>query len=165
MVLEYALSGAYILLMALVALFVWLACDEAGVTWLKGFFATPVALAAVHTVGDCMQTLNLGPEWVQNHLHNLGVCGLATLLSLAGNKKRLSIKVIQVLMRRMSIVAVALTILAILYEILLVTTLKQSSVAKGYSGSLDWIDISAYLVGLALMLANHFAFWFFKLRK
>ncbi len=129
------------------------------------YLITPATLMWIHVIGNAMQEQNTGPEWARNHLHNLGVascCMMAgsVLIPIARYRFRYATYV----QTCMAVAKGALTglflgwsigvVVCCIYEVLMVTSWRTQSLAQGYSGRLDWPDISAYFIGEALMLIN-----------
>lgn len=138
------------------------------------YFLVPAGLVWVHALGEYMQDNNLGPEWAQNHLHNigspgrlLGYIGLAFIFaSVPGkNKNQFTLRAVELVMRA-TIIAWSLGVVGcVLFEIKEVLFFKERLIADGYSGELDVGDLLAYGVGLALVLPNHFFMQPIVLRK
>ena len=133
---------------------------------LASFFILPAILLGVHVYGNTVQELELGPEWIRNHLHNTGVAGISmiwamffTLLSMRPNarftRNQMRIKTARYAMNMSLFYWIFSTCTGVAIEILTVTIWGEDSKAAGYSGELDWFDLSAYAVGLTIVVTNY----------
>ncbi len=130
------------------------------------YLTVPILLMWVHVAGSALQDNNIGPEWAQNHLHNLGAPASAMLFGLIGTQgsinsyiKRTGASIYRATTRALMLGVVkgwTLGVIACIgIEILMVTAMHDDTVRQGYSGATDWIDISAYLIGEALIIINY----------
>ncbi len=136
---------------------------------LTSFFVVPLILLGVHVYGNTVQELQLGPEWIRNHLHNTGVAGLSLIWSQTLSLSRMSsyrglgyaqrrIKTAQTAMNMSLYYWSFSTLTGFGIEILTVTIWGDDYKAKGYSGELDWFDLSAYAIGATIVTLNYL--WF-----
>lgn len=137
---------------------------------LTSYFVLPVALLGVHVYGNTVQELELGPEWIRNHLHNTGVAGLSMIVALiyALVEKQWRYGHLPQAARRIKLARSAMNQVlwywlisagsGISLEIVTATIWDEGAKAAGYSGKLDWFDLSAYLVGALIVTLNHL--WF-----
>jgi hypothetical protein len=131
------------------------------------YMSAPIALMWVHVAGSLLQDNNHGPEWVQNHMHNLGAAAMFMMFGLLRLNKMsdrymrktgrsshyANTKAIMVCVLQGWTVGV---IVGCGIEVLMITALRDSTIQQGYSGALDWFDISAYLVSEALIVLNYY---------
>jgi hypothetical protein len=134
---------------------------------LTSYFVLPVTLLGVHVYGNTVQELELGPEWIRNHLHNTGVAGLSLIVALffvlLEWKKRYNhfesglrrVRVAQSAMNHVLYYWTFSTVFGVGQEIVAVTIWGESSKAAGYSGKLDWFDLSAYAIGMLIVTLNY----------
>ncbi|HKX23706.1 MAG TPA: hypothetical protein VJM46_00565 [Candidatus Saccharimonadales bacterium] len=129
------------------------------------YLIPPVVLMWVHVVGNAMQEQSVGPLWARNHLHNLGVASCMMLVGLwlvpyimrrnAGlSWSAWRIKQAGAVMTGVFAGWTLGTIVCGGYEVLMITIWREQTLAEGYSGSLDWIDMSAYAIAEAIMIIN-----------
>ena len=134
---------------------------------LRTYFIVPIALSALHLVGNEMQEREIGPEWIQDHLHNAGIaagsCSAVAIYLLARGQFKEEWKPgDNPLLAPMTIAFIprwhgAVTLFLILLEVVQVVVNRDSMMARGYSGAVDVGDIVAYLIGFAVIVANHAA--------
>lgn len=134
--------------------------------WVLVYLITPVALMWVHVVGNAMQEQGVGPLWARNHLHNLGVASCLMMVGLwflpyMMRKYMYASYRVQRMKQTDSVMTGVLlgwtlgTVVCAGYEILMITVWREKTLAEGYSGSLDWLDISAYAIAEAIMIINY----------
>lgn len=141
---------------------------------LTGYMIVPVLLIWVHVIGNGMQETDNGPEWAQNHLHDLGVATFALMQMQIyfGLRHRMSLyspgydaDLPMMVMRFVIGSHLVGTLMCIGYKISQVTVFHEDTLAKGYSGQLDFGDISMFVLGFLIIVANHFALRGQVLRK
>lgn len=148
----------FVFTLFLLAFYSWLSSP-----YLLGYMVVPILLIGVHVAGDAMQERHIGPDWIQNHLHNVGAVGtalnsvtLAILLIKQGSNQEIwRYRVADAIMWLTPRYWVAGTLAAIGMELYIITFSREQMIAAGYSGRLDYADVSAYLMGLAIVLLNH----------
>lgn len=132
---------------------------------LSSYFLVPVGLVWVHVLGEHMQDNNIGPEWVQNHLHNagspgrlLGYVGLVLLFTspTLASRNYARFRVVDLTMKAVVVLWGLGTLGCVVFEIKEVLFFKERLIADGYSGELDLGDMLAYGIGLSLVLLNYF---------
>mgnify|MGYP001310674928 CR=1 FL=1 len=129
------------------------------------FFLVPCTLLWIHTIGNTLQELQLGPKWVQNHLHNLGVANLTigcaivhAIIKVRWNPNYEKSYKLEVYLPWCTIwYHLAGTAICILEELRQITIAREEYIARGYSGNLDIGDMIAYGLGFIIMLINHFS--------
>lgn len=129
------------------------------------YIVAPSVLIAAHLTGESFQHYQVGPAWVQGHLHNVGVVTTVAFVfvyCLAVWRRRfrqsllaLNTETIRRYLRRFMLIAYGGTILGVLDEGLVVLANKQALMAEGYSGMVDIVDIIAYVIGLVVLVVNH----------
>ncbi|WP_028777558.1 hypothetical protein [Shimazuella kribbensis] len=130
----------------------------------KKYLIVPVILIWVHLVGNALQENNIGPEFLQGHLHDLGVAAMWCMVVL-----RYFVHPSTTIPYYQKAVATAnsvlkltvplhgvTTLLCIGYKVSQVTVFREEHIAKGYSGMLDVADIAALCVGFLVMVVNHY---------
>lgn len=130
---------------------------------LASFFVLPLTLLGVHVYGNTVQELGLGPEWIRNHLHNMGVAGISiigalfALLTMRTQRgyTRSHIETARYAMNMVLCYWLISSGVGVGIEILTVTIWGANVEAAGYSGKLDWFDLSAYAVGAIIVIANY----------
>lgn len=134
---------------------------------LTKYLVLPLLLMWLHVAGSTLQDSNLGPEWVQNHLHNLGAAatfmmfGLWRLNKLSDrymllnrmSRTRANTKALMVCTLQGWTVGV---IVGCGIEVLMVTAGRANAVQQGYSGAMGWMDIGAYVISEVLILINYY---------
>ena len=134
---------------------------------LARYFILPMILLCTHVYGNTVQELELGPEWIRNHLHNAGVAGMSLTVGLCFNLRdmkrdpRLGCDTPQIMKSTMNQTLyywLAASAFGILQEIATVAIWGEESRRAGYSGKLDWFDMSAYAIGATIVTLNHL--WF-----
>lgn len=134
---------------------------------LGGYFVIPVVLLCVHVYGNTVQELELGPAWVRNHLHNVGVASLSLtwgscLILRDIKRKRLAgydkPHIIRHSLSTSFCYWLLLATLGAIQEVLTVVIWGENARAAGYSGEIDWFDLSAYAIGSAIITLNYL--WF-----
>lgn len=131
------------------------------------YLVVPTLLMWTHVGGSALQDNNIGPEWAQNHLHNLGAPASMMLFGVLGIRgaidkyirktgASLSQATARVLMLGIVRGWTLGVIICIGIEIFMVTVVRDQTVQQGYSGAADWLDIAAYLIGEVLILINYF---------
>lgn len=133
---------------------------------IRTYLIVPAVLVWVHVVGNLLQETGTGPEWVQNHLHDLGVATFAlahghTYMTLRG--RRMLNFGYDPHMARMIVWFVPVahgvgTLLCVLYKVGQVTIWRERTIAQGYSGEFDFGDVTAFLIGFAIVMANQAIF-------
>ena len=136
---------------------------------LKQYLIAPICLFWVHAIGSQLQESAIGPEWMQYHLHVLGVpaaCTPLIMMSLVGiigwksSKQRQPLNAswgIDFTLRWTPTTSMALTVVCLVQEIAQVTVYRETYMARGYSGDLDIGDLLALFAGASIMVINHFA--------
>lgn len=134
---------------------------------LARYFILPMILLCAHVYGNTVQELELGPEWIRNHLHNAGVAGMSLTVGLCFNlrdmkrDRRLGYDTSQIMKITMSQTLyfwLAASVFGVLQEIVTVAIWGEESRRAGYSGELDWFDMSAYAIGAIIVTLNYL--WF-----
>lgn len=128
------------------------------------YLAFPLALVVIHEIGNTLQELEIGPEWAQYHLHNVGFTSVLALpiASLAvwlgeddqqkkGASPEKAVRFVELLPFTFG----ATTVFCIALEVYMVTLNREAALRIGYSGALDIGDVVAYLIGFALVMVNH----------
>lgn len=148
----------------LLLLFGYLANQQSRV--LKSHCVAPLSLVFVHIIGYALQEFNIGPEYVQNHLHNLGAVAIVpmsfiasitiTLWGLRPWESRNEIAKKIILKYEIPLYSVS-CLACIILEIMQVTVFRQKALAMGYSGDFDFIDSICYVLGFLIVVVNHYA--------
>lgn len=132
---------------------------------LIAYMTVPVLLVWLHVGGSVLQDRNIGPEWVQGHLHNIGApvivmffafCGMRGLiarhLKTGMSFRRAGSKAFMTCVLYGWIGGV---VVGCLIEVADVTVSREENMAQGYSGQLDWGDLVSYGLSAAIMIFNH----------
>ncbi len=133
---------------------------------LTPYFIAPMILLAVHVYGNTVQELELGPEWIRNHLHNTGVAGLSLIFALGFalrdmkpdeqlSQNELCINWARYAMNQSWYYWLLASAFGVTQEIVTVAIWGEHAKAMGYSGKVDWFDLSAYAIGVIVVTANH----------
>src|SRR5687768_9392204 len=134
---------------------------------LATYYVLPLILLCVHVYGNTVQELELGPVWIRNHLHNVGVAGLSLTVGPCFNLRDIK-RDRQLGYSQRHIVNYTMnftlgywfiaTAFGFVQEIVTVTILDGLARRAGYSGKLDWFDLSSYAIGATIVTLNHL--WF-----
>lgn len=145
---------------------------------LKQYLLVPLVLVWIHALGTYMQEFEIGPKWMQYHLSSFGDSTrlMPIVMGILIFKADLSISQWHVPplpavwitnnMLKWALPAnITSTIAGVVMEIAQVTVLREIYIAireiyiaRGYSGSLDYGDILALLLGGIVVMISHFAF-------
>jgi hypothetical protein len=115
------------------------------------YLQVPLILFAIgNFVGEPIQRLHSGPQWLYDSLQDTGSATTAALFATF----LLARKPAGVLM--LPWFTGIMTVVNILWEVQTVTVRLEYYLAQGYSGKFDWLDTIAYLIGFVIVLINHF---------
>jgi hypothetical protein len=131
--------------------------------FLTEYLLIPAILIWVNALGGYLQDNSIGSEWVQGHLHNLGVVtylcslilGYLLLWAIFKPPHKRATFITYKILKWTTPVHGLVTLLCVSSKVSQVTIWRDEYIAKGYSGELDVGDIAALIAGFATMVLNH----------
>lgn len=124
----------------------------------------PLILTWVQYVG--MRQGHVGPAWTRGHLRDVGLAvpfGITMAFIYATFRPRFAKSdespeaVLAWFTRAFPWCCGVVTTVWIVLEFAQMVFLREASVAHGYSGRLDVLDLAAYVLGIGIIILNHLA--------